>query len=279
MKVGIAGLGLIGGSLAKAYKRVPGTTVYGQDLDGMIQDFARLAGAIDGPLTPENMGACELVLVAINPEPAARWLEDNAPYLPKGGLVMDCCGTKQNICETGFRLAKEYGFEFAGGHPMAGTHHWGFKYSRANLFDGACMVVVPRTLDDTQLLERIKAAVLPAGFAFISATTAGRHDRLIAFTSQLAHVVSNAYIKSPTALEHRGFSAGSYLDLTRVAWLNPTMWTDLFLENREHLIDELDVLVTSLREYRDALSKGDREALWKLLEEGRIRKEEVDGKR
>jgi prephenate dehydrogenase len=277
MIVGIIGLGLIGGSLAKAYKAA-GMTVYGEDIDRMTVDFAKLSGAIDEALTAENMCKCDLLLVAINPEPAAAWLEENAKFISRDALVMDCCGTKRRICETGFRLAEQYGFEFVGGHPMAGTHQWGFKNSRANMFKGACMVAVPRTYEDINLLDRIKKAVMPAGFGSVSVTTAEKHDQLIAFTSQLAHVVSNAYIKSPTALEHKGFSAGSYLDLTRVAWLNPDMWTNLFLENGDYLLGEIDIIIAALQEYRKAIAENDGETLRKLLDDGRKRKEEVDGK-
>ena len=166
---------------------------------------------------------------------------------------------------------------FAGGHPMAGTHHSGFRASRASLFDGACMVVVPPRFDDIQLLERIKTALSPAGFGKISVNTAEQHDEIIAFTSQMAHVVSNAYIKSPTARLHKGFSAGSYKDLTRVAWLNPEMWAMLFLENRDNLIREVDFLIEQLAQYRDAMAQGDEEALIRLLDDGRRIKQEVDG--
>jgi prephenate dehydrogenase len=278
MKVGIVGLGLIGGSLAKAYKCSGGTTVYGADTDGTILEFARLQGVIDGALTPGTIALCECILLAVTPAAACEWLEENAPFIDKRTLVMDCCGTKRRICQTGFALATRFGFEFAGGHPMAGLHRWGYKNSREDLFRGACFVAVPRVFDDIILLERIKRSILPAGFGYISVTTAEKHDKLIAFTSQLAHIVSNAYIKSPTALEHRGFSAGSYQDLTRVAWLNPGMWAELFLENRENLLSELDTVISSLHEYREALEKSDPAELCRLLDEGSTRKEEVDGK-
>jgi prephenate dehydrogenase len=276
MTVGIVGLGLIGGSLAKAYKAA-GAAVLGFDRDVSVTELARIAGAIDEPLTPESEARCDLLLLAVAPAAACAWLEAEAPRLSTAALVMDCCGVKQAVCETGFRLAAQYGFEFAGGHPMAGTHHWGFGSSRADLFQGASFVAVPRTFDDMALLERIRQAVLPAGFGSVSVTTAAQHDKLIAFTSQLAHVVSSAYIKSPTALEHRGFSAGSYQDLTRVAWLNPVMWTELFLDNREQLLPELDGLITRLEQYRSALSDRDGDALCALLDEGARRKQEVDG--
>ena len=160
---------------------------------------------------------------------------------------------------------------------MAGTHHSGFSASTAELFDGACMITVPADHNDTALMDRIRRMLQPAGFSSISASPAARHDEIIAFTSQLAHVVSNAYIKSPTAIGHMGFSAGSYKDLTRVAWLDPNMWTTLFLENRDNLINEIDVLIKALTEYRIALSNNEVERLRALLDEGRRRKQEVDG--
>lgn len=278
MTVGIVGLGLIGGSLAKAFKQNQGITVLGYDLDVSVENFAQLCGASDGSLNAENIRECDCLFLAVEPDAAISWLEENAPRIDTGALVIDCCGTKKRICEAGFRLAAEYGFEYAGGHPMAGTHHHGIRSSRADLFKGACMVIVPRSFEDIALLERIKAAVIPAGFGSVSVTTAEKHDRIIAFTSQLAHVVSNAYVKSPTALEHNGFSAGSYKDLTRVAWLNPDMWAALFFENRDNLIFEIDTIVASLMKYREALEAGDRDGLCALLEEGRQRKEKVDGK-
>ena len=277
MIVGIAGLGLIGGSLAKAYKRDPNMTVLGFDRDQATMEFAALSEAIDGNLTEERLPDCDMILVALYPQAAVEYLQHIAPFVRRDALVMDCCGTKRLVCKTGFALAEEYGFVFAGGHPMAGTHHSGFRASRASLFDGACMVVVPPRFDDIQLLERIKTALSPAGFGKISVNTAEQHDEIIAFTSQMAHVVSNAYIKSPTARLHKGFSAGSYKDLTRVAWLNPEMWAMLFLENRDNLIREVDFLIEQLAQYRDAMAQGDEEALIRLLDDGRRIKQEVDG--
>ena len=276
MKVGILGLGLIGGSLARAYA-IAGHTVYAAEKDESMLSFAQLAGAVDGQLTPESLSECELVLLAIYPEGSANWLAENAMHISKDALVMDCCGVKQLICEKCFPLAEKYGFTFMGGHPMAGTHFSGFKYSRADLFRGAPMVLVPHRFDDMDLLDRAKAALAPCGFGSFSVTTARDHDRMIAFTSQMPHILSNAFIKSATALEHKGFSAGSYRDLTRVAWLNPQMWAELFLENREFVLNELTTYITALERYRDAVEQQDLTSLIALLDEGKRRKEEVDG--
>ena len=276
MTVGILGLGLIGGSLARAYK-LAGHTVYVKNRDESMLSFAMLSGAVDGKLNESTIPQCDLILLAIYPAGSADWLEANAPLISKKALVIDCCGTKQLVCQRCFPIAKEYGFTFVGGHPMAGSQFSGFKYSRASLFQGAPMVLVPPVYDDMALLQRVKDALEPCGFGFFSVTTAADHDRMIAFTSQMPHILSNAFIKSPTALEHKGFSAGSYRDLTRVAWLNPGMWTELFLENRENLLFELDTYIQSLTQYRDALANQDEDTLYRLLDDGKKRKEEVDG--
>ena len=276
MIVGIAGLGLIGGSLAKAYKSAEGHTVYGLDKDEATLGFAQVAGAIDGVLDEHTLGRCDLLLIALYPRDAITYLRTMAPLIPKDTLVIDCCGVKRGICENGFAIARQYGFTFVGGHPMAGTQNSGFKHSRATLFKGAAMVLVPHVTDDILLYDRIEKALSPIGFGHLTITSAIKHDEMIAFTSQLAHVVSNAFIKSPTAREHRGYSAGSYKDLTRVAWLNPDMWADLFLENRDDLIRELDILMASLSQYRNALERNDFTTLRALLDDGRRIKEELD---
>lgn len=276
MKVGILGLGLIGGSLARAYAKA-GHTVYACEKDESMLSFAQLAGVVQAALDETNIGQCDLILLAIYPAGSAAWLEYNAKIVSKDALVLDCCGIKREICERCFPLAKQYGFTFVGGHPMAGSHFSGFKYSRSNLFQGAPMVLVPPRYDDMALLDRIKEALQPCHFGSFSVTTAEDHDKMIAFTSQMPHIVSNAYIKSPTALDHKGFSAGSYKDLTRVAWLNPRMWAELFLENKDFTLYELDTYIQSLNAYREALANDDLETLTALLDEGKRRKEEVDG--
>ena len=276
MKVGILGLGLIGGSLARAYTKA-GHEVYVCELDRQMLDFAILAGAVTGELTEATIRQCDLILLAIYPEGSAAWLAEHAALVRKSALVLDCCGTKADICAKCFPLAQAWGFTYVGGHPMAGSHHSGFKYSRSNLFQGAPMVLVPPRFDDIQLLQRVKDALEPCKFGSFSVTTAQEHDRMIAFTSQMPHIASNAFIKSPTATAHKGFSAGSYKDMTRVAWLNPQMWAELFLDNRENILFELDRYIQDLQAYRDAISAGDKQTLTALLEEGRERKEQVDG--
>ena len=276
MKVGIVGLGLIGGSFAKAY-HAAGWEVLAADIDRQMLDFAMLQGAVNGELTEDAQADCDLILIAVYPRAAVEYLQKHGAKIGKKPVVIDCCGTKRAVCEACFPLAEQYGFTYLGGHPMAGTHNSGFKYATATMYHGAPMVLVPADFNNIELLSRVKELLAPAGFGRFSVTTAEKHDEMIAFTSQMAHVVSNAYIKSPTAGSHKGFSAGSYKDLTRVAWLNPQMWAELFLENKDFLMRELNILIENLKKYELAMEQNDLPGLTALLDEGRRRKEEVDG--
>ena len=276
MTVGIVGLGLIGGSFAKAYHEA-GATVLAWNRSRSVLDFAMMSGAVDGELAEDNVAACDLVLIALYPEATIDWFRRMAPHIGPHPVVLDCGGTKRTICAACFPIAKEHGVTFLGGHPMAGTQYSGFKNAKATMYHGAPMVIVPPDFDDVLLFDRVKQLLQPAGFARFSFTTAEAHDEMIAFTSQLAHVASNAYIKSPTAKKHKGFSAGSYKDMTRVAWLAPHMWAELFMENKEFLLKEIDCYIEHLSEYKTAMEHDDEETLIRLLDEGKKRKEEVDG--
>lgn len=277
MTVGIVGLGLIGGSLAKAYKRDPSVTVLGWNRSPSVLEFAQLDGAINGVLTADRLADCELVLIALYPQAAMDYMTAHADDFSKTGIVMDCAGVKRQICDFAFPLAAAHGFTYVGGHPMAGTQFSGYKYSKATLYDRAPMVIVPPVFDDPDFLQRVKELLKPAGFGHISVTTAAEHDEMIAFTSQMCHVVSNGYIKSPTARRHRGFSAGSYKDLTRVAWLNADMWSELILDNRDNMLAEMDSFIDSMTAYRQAIAANDFDTLRALLQEGKQLKEQIDG--
>ncbi|MBQ9967097.1 MAG: prephenate dehydrogenase/arogenate dehydrogenase family protein [Oscillospiraceae bacterium] len=277
MTAGIVGLGLISGSMAKAYAAA-GHTVYAHNRNRTILDFAILDGAVTAPLDEKTIKACEVILVGLPPEATIDWVKTHAPQIAPKTIVIDLCGTKRVVCEALFPVAEAHGFTFVGGHPMAGTHNSGFKYAKETLFKGAPMVLCPPSGFDMELLTAVKRLLAPAGFGKFSVTTPDEHDKMIAFTSQMCHVVSNAYIKSPTARLHRGFSAGSYKDLTRVAWLNPDMWAELMLENSDHMLEELDVLIENLSQYRTAIQNNDFSDLRALLDDGRRIKEEVDGR-
>ena len=275
MKIGIVGLGLIGGSAARAYKAA-GYEVYAYDIDANITGYARLEGVVDEELSADNIAECDLLLLTATPKAVISYLKENACHIASKTLVIDFCGTKKGVCEVGFALGGKYGFTYVGGHPMAGLQYSGYKYSKATLYNGASFILVPPVHDDIVLLDRVKQSLLPLGFKKFVVTTADFHDSMIAYTSQMCHVVSNAFIKSPSAKLHKGYSAGSFRDFTRVSRLNENMWCELFLENREHLLKELDLLINSLHEYREAIATDNAELLRGLLRDGRIAKEESE---
>lgn len=277
MKIGIVGLGLIGGSLAKALKYNTEHTVLGWNRSEDVLLKAKLMGAIDGELTDEEIPQCDMLILALYPKLTVDFVLKYAPVLKKGAVVIDTCGVKRVICNTLWEAADKYGFKFYGGHPMAGLHFSGFSYSDVSMFQNASMVLVPPKDADIQDLADLKSLFTSIGFTNLQITSPEEHDRIIAYTSQLAHVVSNAYVKSPAAQLHCGFSAGSYKDLTRVAKLNAAMWTELFFDNADYLVSEIDGIIANLQQYSDALKNRDEDAMYTLLKTGSDRKEQIDG--
>lgn len=277
MKVGIVGLGLMGGSMAKSVKNRTGHTVYGIDLDRETMLLARLCGAIDGALDEDTLPQCDLVLVAIRPQAAVNWVRDHAARIGRSAILVDLCGVKRVVVEQIAPIAEEYGFSYIGGHPMAGRERGGFTSSMEDLYVGASMILTPDKRTDMKLLETLQNFFLDVGFAKLTFSQPEEHDRIIAFTSQLAHIVSSAYVKSPEAQRRRGFSAGSFKDMTRVARLDEDMWTELFLDDADFLTHELDVLIGHLEEYRAALESRDAERLHALLRDGRELKATAGG--
>ncbi len=277
MNVGIVGLGLIGGSMAKSVKARTDHTVYGADLDGETMTMARMCGAIDGPLTAQTLPQCDLVLVAVCPGAAIRWVRDHAAEVSSSAILVDLCGVKRVVVESLAPIAREHGFAYIGGHPMAGRERGGFTASSDDLYVGASMILTPDERTDIELLETLKSFFLDVGFAGLTFSDPAEHDRIIAYTSQLAHITSSAYVKSPEAQRRRGFSAGSFQDMTRVARLDENMWTELFLDDADYLTAEVEELISHLQEYRDALAARDEDRLRALLKEGRELKSSAGG--
>lgn len=275
MTVGIVGLGLMGGSFAKAYCEA-GHRVLAFNRSRGTLDAALISGIAEDELNEETIGQCDLLILALYPQATIDYLQRMAPYIASHTVVIDTCGVKRKVCEECFLIAERHGFTFMGGHPMAGTQFSGFKYSRASMYKDASMILVPHPEESGEVVERVKMMLAPCRFGRMTITTAENHDRMIAFSSQMAHVVSNAFVKSPSAREHKGYSAGSYKDMTRVAWLNETMWAELFMENKDFLLQELDVLMDNLSQYRAALVEENEPQMKALLKEGRLIKEEVD---
>ncbi len=276
MNIAVVGLGLIGGSIAKGLKHSTPHTVLGTDIVPSVIEKAVLFGAIDNELTPEMLPMCDVVIVALYPGDCIDYIKTNAERFKKGSTVLDCAGVKKCICDELFPLAREHDFHFIGAHPMAGIEYSGFDNSGATLFNNASIIFTPPIDVDNEILQRAKKLFGSIGFTGCEICTPEHHDRIIAYTSQLAHVVSSAFIKSPTAQEHHGFSAGSYRDMTRVAHLKADMWCELFLSNTEHLTKEIDLIINNLTDYKEAISTKNEEKLLQYLRDGTRQKEQAD---
>ncbi len=277
MNIGIVGLGLIGGSMAKALKAYTDNTIYGCNRTEAVTDEAISMKVLDGKLTEDTLPSCQLIIVSLYPEATIDYVKRNAHLFDKDAIVIDCGGVKRLICDALEPVAEEYGFTFIGAHPMAGLHMSGFAYSGEDMFQNASLVLCPNGKVKNEKVDILKTLFAKTGFTNIQIATPEEHDRIIAYTSQLCHVVSNAYVKNNAATLHKGFSAGSYRDLTRVAKLNEHMWTELFFENDDYLMEELDELIENLVKYKEALQNKDKDEMCQLLRNGRERKEAIDG--
>lgn len=281
--IGIVGLGLIGGSFARAYKeKAPGFKIYAANRTAATLERAVAEGVVDGELDKDTIGECDLIIVNLFPDAAIRYIEDNKQFFKPNTIVTDACGNKRGICAEGFELAENDDFCFIGAHPMAGSQYSGYDHSRADMFDGASMILVPTMTEGDEItpkmgmiISRLKTLLAPLGFGEYVVTDAATHDKMIAYTSQLGHVMASSYVRNPLSLESPGFTGGSFRDMTRIAYCNPEMWSELFIENRDNLAGEIDNLIGELVKYREAIASADDETLKKLLDEGTRRKDKI----
>ena len=265
-------MGLIGGSLGRGIIKRTGHTVYGFDIDEKSLQKALMLNACHNVLEEENLPQLDILIIALYPRTVESYIDKYQDKLKPGCVVMDCGGIKRQVVTMMKEKVDKYGhLRFIGVHPMAGREYCGIEHSSVNLFEKASVLLCPVN-PEIELLTMIKHFFQEIGFAEVLITSPEKHDRVIAYTSQLAHVISNAYVKSPVALDHHGFSAGSFRDLTRVARLNPLMWSELMMDNRDNLIKEIELLVSNISKYKDALENRDEAELSRLLEEGSERK-------
>lgn len=274
-RIGIAGLGLIGGSLAMSFKEC-GCTVYGYDIDAATVARALESGAISRGSTDQAViTGVDILFVALYPDDIVPFLRQTGPLIKKGTLVVDCCGIKGYICGQAEQAAKENGFVFIGGHPMAGTEKNGFSAATSTLFEHASFILTPPDSAPGDAVNLLSGLLRTAGFGKIVITTPKHHDRMIAFTSQLPHVLACAYVKSPSCSGHKGYSAGSFRDVSRVAHINAELWSELFIDNKTELIKEIDILTDNITRIRNAVDAGDRALLSSLLKSARDTKDSV----
>ncbi len=304
--IAVVGLGLIGGSMCKTISNRTDCKVYGMNRTMATCQKAKEEGAVYGILGEDaELSQMDLIILGLYPDGCIDFVKGHISEFKKGAVITDCCGTKQKICNALYELCKQNDLYFIGGHPMAGIEKSGYDYSFDGLFDHASMILCklneePVLKAESADFERakenfvkgntetaegenenyaaeydraydsLKQFFINIGFGFVKESSPSQHDRVIAYTSQMAHVVSSAYIKSEACKTRYGFSAGSFKDMTRVAFLNETMWTELFLENRDCLLHEMEEFMEHMQEYHDALENRDEEMLCKLLKEGRL---------
>ena len=271
----IAGLGLMGGSMAMAFKEHTDWTVCGWNRTPAVAEKALAQGAIDAIADWDTIAQCDLLLPVLYPTATVRFLKKGIPTMKPGAQIVDLVGVEASGVDNLAPIALAHGIRYPGGHPMAGKEVAGFDNAEAALYKGASMILVPTRSTGKEDIPELIDLFLKLGFGMVKLCDRQEHDRMIAHTSQLCHVVSNCYVKSPSSPNHRGFSAGSYRDMIRVAGLNEVLWTELFMANREALLEELDGFIGDLVKVRQALSHRDVDEMEKLLREGRIIRESI----
>ena len=275
MKIAVVGLGLIGGSLAKAITKYTEHTVIGIDNNPQILESALAAGAVHLAGNADSLPQADITILAIYPKQTIAYISEHAALFKKGSIVTDTCGIKSDICQALVPVAEKNGFYFIGGHPMAGKETFGFSSAEAELFKNASCILTPCGVPQEQI-DILSSFIRELAFSRIVITTPQEHDRMIAFTSQIPHALACAYVLIPECRNQKGFSAGSFRDVSRVAKINENLWTDLFLGNRELLCDELGMLIENLEKIKQAVASGNAPEIRQILKEGRLVKEALD---
>lgn len=272
MNIIVSGLGIIGGSMAKAVKKYTDHHVIGMNRSFKPLESALACGAIDEIGTPDSLGTADMLILGTFPEAAVAFVRKYQTRIKKGCIVIDTSGIKSEICPELKKLSEENGFVFVGCHPMAGKETNGFDSSEAELFQNASCILVPCGADATSV-KTVEDLMKKLGFGMVVYASPEEHDRMIAFTSQLPHVLACAYVQSPCCLKHKGFSAGSYRDVSRVAHINAELWSELFIENKEALLTEINCLENNIQNIKQAIQNQEKEKLKELLSESRRIKE------
>lgn len=274
MNVLIIGLGLIGASLAKTLKKNTSHTVLGWNRTESVAQRALDEGVIDqtGSLE-ELLPLADITIINFYPDAIVPFILEHKDLFKKNSIVTDSCGIKTKICNQ-MAEQQDLDFCFIGAHPMAGREVSGYDNSLATLFDNASFICTPVNAPRNKT-DALVGLAKEMGFARTVVTTPEHHDEMIAFTSQIAHVLACSYVLSPLAPQHAGYSAGSYRDVSRVAKINAEMWSQLFIDNKAPLVREIDGLVENLEQFKAFIEAEDKESLCDLMERGNQIKEEI----
>ncbi len=274
MNICVVGMGLIGGSVCKAVREYTTHRIYGVDTDLKTVQAALEDGVVDGIIEDGNYAEIDMTIVCLYPYITAEFLKENMSRFKKDSIVCDFCGIKSFLVQQMTDLAKKCEVRYVSAHPMSGREVGGYANSLKTLYVGKNFIITPVSGTDVAAVKEVALLATQMGVTKIVQTTPEEHDKIIAYTSQLAHIVSSAYVKSPTIEEELGFTGGSFQDMTRVATVNESMWTSLFLLNRDALLSELNMLIENLSLYKDALEQKNDRLMYVLLRDGRLRKEE-----
>jgi len=272
-KVAVIGLGIMGGSIAKALKKSNKYYVVGYNKPEEINDKALKDGAVDEIWDGTTPLDTDITLLAVNPRVTFELLETLPSLLKKGSILTDICGVKGEVVSLGEEVCKRAGIRFVGGHPMAGRERSGYDYSTEDLFFNRSYILTETQNTDKEAINELSQMALDIGCAGVTITSPAHHDKMIAYTSQIPHILAGAYMNSPTSATHNGYSAGSYHDVSRVASVDENLWTQLFLANKENLLYEIDILIRNLQDYKDAVACMDGSRLSGIIKTGRILKE------
>lgn len=274
MNILICGLGLIGASLAKTIKKNTNHKVFGWNRTQSVTEKALRDGAIDETGDIDFLiSQADITFINFYPEAIVPFILAHKDSFKKDSIVTDSCGIKTKICT---EVAKhDLPFYFIGAHPMAGREVGGYDNSLDTLFDNASFITTPYETTPKNKTDALVGLAEDMGFARTVVTTPEHHDEMIAFTSQIAHVLACSYVLSPLAPMHAGYSAGSYRDVSRVARINAEMWTELFIDNKEPLVREIDDLVSNLMQFKYNIVNEDAQALTELMKKGNRIKEEI----
>ena len=272
-KIAIIGLGLMGGSIAKALKKTKKYKIVGFDISKSVLSLAKDGGFVDEIWNGTDKLDSDITVLALSPSLTEEFIKNNIGLLKENSILTDICGVKEHICEFAQAKAEQYNINYVGGHPMAGRELSGFLNSVENLFINRSYIFTKTQKTNEEALEAVSEMAYDLGCSDITITTPKKHDEMIAYTSQLPHILAGAYVKSPASDEHKGFSAGSYHDVSRVASVDENLWSELFLLNKDNLIQEIDTLLQNIIEYKNALLNKDKQRVLNAIKEGRILKE------
>jgi prephenate dehydrogenase len=252
----VIGMGLIGGSICKSLQGKH--DVFGIDLSEEILKDALNCGYIQGI---GYLKMADIVIVATPPKTVLETLKHSISQMKKNSIIIDVCGVKELFSKEINSFLENNNREnitYIGCHPMAGKENFGYNHSDARLFKGRDFIMTVEERMDKTAVEAVRQLARDMGFGRITECSPEHHDKVIAYTSQLAHIVSSCYVKSPTLPFVDGYCGGSFQDMTRVATLDREMWADLFLMNRENIIDETENLVKSLTNFLETLKSADK---------------------